>query len=79
MTVHWESLFAVVAVALGATLAVVALVTTAMVGLSARSTALHLVTRRRALSSATGTAVAGVCLAAAAVIVVIGLWAIVMR
>jgi hypothetical protein len=79
MTVHWESLLAVVVVSLGATLAVVALVTTALVGLSARTTPLHVATRRPALSPAMGTAVAGVCLAAAAAIVMIGLWAIVMR
>ena len=80
MTVHWGSLISVFVVALCSTVAVVVLVTVAMLGLSTRSTraaALCEPTRHPAFSPAAGTAVAAVCLAAAALIVLVGLWAIV--
>jgi hypothetical protein len=74
MTIHWGSLLTVFVVSLGSTIAVVGLVTLAMLGLSAR------VAEPRALfSPVRGTAVAGVCLAAAVVIVLFGLWTLVAK
>jgi hypothetical protein len=75
MTIHWESLVAVFAVSLGSTVAVVGLVTLAMLGLSARTAAPGGTGGR----PAAGTAVAVTCLGAAALIVLLGLWAIVAR
>ena len=70
MSIHWEALLDVFVVSLGATLAVVVLVTTGLLGLSAR---------RATLSAASGAAVAGSCLAAAAAIVLFGLWVMIAR
>jgi len=87
MSIHWGSLFAVFATSLGATLAVVALVAAALVGLSARTPHLTLCdgapgdTRpaRRALSRRAGTAVAVAGLTCASGIVLVGLWAMIVR
>jgi hypothetical protein len=82
MTIHWDALFAVFAVSLGSAVGVVALVTVALLGLSARAAqaaAPHFADRRPALSPAAGTAVAAVCLTAAAAIVLFGLWVLVVR
>jgi predicted secreted protein len=82
MTIHWDALFAVFAVSLGSAVGVVALVTVALLGLSARATqaaAPDVADRRPALSPAAGTAVAAVCLTAAAAIVLFGLWVLVVR
>ena len=86
MTIHWGALLTVFATSLGASVAVVALVAAALIGLSARAPQLAVCTGaadgpppRRALSPLAGTAVAAVCLTGAAGIVLIGLWAIIMR
>ena len=82
MSIHWDSLLAVFVVSLGSTVAVVALVTLAMLGLSARVPRVvrsDAPTRHALFSPVSGTAVAGACLAGAAVIVLIGLWGIVAR
>jgi hypothetical protein len=70
MTIHWELLIAVFVVPLGAAVAVVALVALALVGLSAR-------VGHTSFSPRAGSVVAGTCSAAAAVIVLFGLWEIV--
>jgi hypothetical protein len=82
MSIHWGSLFAVFVTSLGATVAVVALVATALLGLSARAPQLALPAagpRRRALSPRAGTAVAAACLGVAAAIVLVGLWTMIVR
>jgi hypothetical protein len=86
MTIHWGALLTVFATSLGASVAVVALVAAALLGLSARTPHLalcagasHDVPPRRALSPWAGTAVAAVCLTAAAGIVLVGLWAMIAR
>jgi hypothetical protein len=78
MTIHWGSLLVVSLVSLSSTVAIVLLVSLALLGLSARTTAPEGPTRP-ALSPAAGTAVAGACLAAAALIVLFGLWVLVSR
>jgi hypothetical protein len=78
MKINWDGLLAVFAVSLGATAGVVTLVAVALVGMSARAP--HLVpvaAGRRPPSPRTGTAVAAVCLALAAAIVLFGLWTLV--
>jgi hypothetical protein len=70
MTIHWELLMAVFVVSLGAAVAVVALVALALVGLSAR-------VGPAPFSRRAGSVVAGTCSAAAAMIVLFGLWEIV--
>jgi hypothetical protein len=82
MSIHWDSLLAVFVVSLSSTVAVVVLVTLAMLGLSARAPRLvrsDAPTRHALSSPLMGTAVAGVCLSAAAVIVLFGLWTMVAR
>ena len=86
MTIHWGALLTVFATSLGASVAVVALVAAALLGLSARtphlalcSGASHEVPPRRALSPWAGTAVAAVCLTGAGAIVLVGLWAMIAR
>jgi hypothetical protein len=82
MTIHWDSLLAVLAVSLGSTVAIVVLVTLALLGLSIRArrpAAAPMARRPPAISPAVGTAVAAVCLAAAALIVLFGLWALIAR
>jgi hypothetical protein len=79
MTIHWEPLLAVFVVSLGATVAVVVLIALALLGLSARAARVGPADppARPALFTPTaGTAVAATCLAAATVIVLLGLWAI---
>ena len=79
MTIHWEPLLAVFVVSLGATVAVVVLIALALLGLSARAARFGPADppARPALFTPTaGTAVAATCLAAATVIVLLGLWAI---
>jgi hypothetical protein len=81
MTVHWWPLLLVIAVSVSTTVVVVVLVTLALLGLSARAT--RAATTHRAptphplFAPVTGTAVAGACLAAAAMIVAFGIWTIV--
>jgi hypothetical protein len=79
MTIHGDALFAVFAASLGSAVGVVALVTIALVGLSARSAVPAPGARRPLLSPRVGTAVAAVCLTAAAAIVLFGLWVLVVR
>jgi hypothetical protein len=86
MTIHWGALLTVFATSLGASVAVVALVAAALLGLSARTPHLalcagapHDVPPRRSLSPRVGTAVAAVCLTGAAGIVLVGLWAMIAR
>ena len=78
--IDWDALLAVFAVSLGATVAVVVLVTVAMVGMSARAP--HAVPagpghRSWSLSPRAGTALAAVCLTASAAIILLGLWTLV--
>ena len=82
MTIHWDALLTVFVTSLGASIAVVALVAAALLGLSARTPQLALcdgAPPRRALSPLAGTAVAAVCLTGAAGIVLVGLWAMIAR
>jgi hypothetical protein len=82
MTIHWENLLGVFVVSFGATVAVVALVTLALLGLSARTAGLgpsDPPARRALFSPTAGPVVAAACLVAAAAIVLLGLWAIVAR
>jgi hypothetical protein len=82
MTISWNSLLAVFLVSLTSTVAVVLLIALAMLGLSARAPRVvrsDAQTRHPLVSASTGTAVAGACLAAAAGIVLFGLWEIVAR
>jgi hypothetical protein len=77
MTVHWGSLLAVFLVSLGSAVAVVALVATALWGLSARAPVVDAAAPR--LARGTGAAVAVACLAAAALVVLFGFWVIIVR
>jgi hypothetical protein len=82
MTIHWESLLIVFVVSLSSTVAVVVLVALAMLGLSARAAQTadpRVATWRPPFSPLAGAVVAGAGLAAAALIVIFGLWAIVAR
>jgi hypothetical protein len=82
MTLHWDSLLAVVAASLGSAVTVVALVALALVGLSARTPRLvrpGVPARRPPLTPRTGAALAATCLSIAAAIVLLGLQAIVVR
>jgi len=76
MTVHWGSLLAVFLVSLGSAVAVVALVATALWGLSARAPVADEAASR--LSRGAGAAVAVACLAAAALVVLFGFWVIIV-
>ncbi len=78
MTVHWGSLLAVFLVSLGSAVALVALVATALWGLSARDPVADAAVASR-LSRGAGAAVAVACLAAAALVVVFGFWVIIVR
>ena len=77
MTVHWGSLLAVFLVSLGSAVAVVALVATALWGLSARVVATEAAASR--LSRGMGSAVAAASLTAAALVVLFGFWVIIVR
>ena len=88
MTINWGSLGIVAVVSLAVGVLVVVLVSLALVGLSAREAATHgepvsaddtpIIGRGSStMSPAAGTAVAGVCLIAAAAIVLYGLYLIV--
>jgi hypothetical protein len=77
MTVHWGSLLAVFLVSLGSAVAVVALVATALWGLSARAPVVD--ATAPGLARRAGAAVAVACLAAAASIVLFGFWVIIVR
>ena len=79
MSIAWGSLLVVCVVSLAIGVAVVALVAFALVGLSARERAAVGGPNDGAptLSSGAGTAIAGICLLAAAAIVGYGLWIIV--
>ena len=82
MSVKWGLLFDVVGVASASTLAVVALVALALRGLSARPPRIACVgapAPRVRLSPRVGSALAAVCLAVAAGIVLVGLWTLVAR
>ena len=78
MTVHWGSLLAVFLVSLGSAVAVVALVATALWGLSARAPVVDAAAAPR-LSRGVGAAVAAACLTAAALVVLFGFWVIIVR
>ncbi|HEX5811167.1 MAG TPA: hypothetical protein VFY38_03625 [Pseudonocardia sp.] len=78
MTVHWGSLLAVFLVSLGSAVAVVALVATALWGLSARVPVADAAAASR-LARRAGMAVAVACLAAAALVVLFGFWVIIVR
>jgi hypothetical protein len=78
MTVHWGSLLAVFVVSLGSAVAVVALVAVALLGFSARVPVADATAGPRP-SRGLGTAVAAACLAAAALVVLFGLWVIIAR
>jgi len=69
MTINWGALGSVAAVSLAVGVAVVALVSLALVGLSARAAAEEAPGR---LSPGAGTAVAVLCLAAASAVVLYG-------
>lgn len=79
--IHWGSLLVVQLVSFASTIAVVVLISLALVGLSARDAARapaaasgqHATTS----SARTGTAVGVICLLVAAMIVLFGLWQIV--
>jgi hypothetical protein len=75
VNISWAALGTVVVVSLVVGVAVIALVAFALVGLSARSQPATV--GRRGLSPAAGTAVAGLCLTATALIVGYGLYVIV--
>ena len=78
MTVHWASLLAVFLVSLGSAVAVVALVATALWGLSARAPVVD-AAAVPGLARGAGAAVAVACLAAAALVVLFGFWVIIVR
>ncbi|GAA4687158.1 hypothetical protein GCM10023215_23480 [Pseudonocardia yuanmonensis] len=75
MSIAWGALGTVVIASLVIGVALIALVSFALVGLSARSQ--PATAGKRGLSPAAGTAVAGLCLAAGALIVGYGLYVIV--
>jgi len=75
MDIAWGSLLVVLIVSLGASVLVVALVSFALVGLGARNVSPD--GPSSPLSAGTGTAVAAVCLVAAAAVVLYGLYIIV--
>jgi hypothetical protein len=77
MNIAWGSLGLVGAVSFAAAVAVVVLVSFALVGLSAREVPAEGEVVSGGMSPATGTAVAAVCLLAVAVIVIYGLYIIV--
>jgi hypothetical protein len=82
MTIHWGPLLAVFVVSLGSTIAVVVLVAAALLGLSARAGGVgpsDTPNRPALFTPSAGAAVAGICLVAACVIVLFGLWTIVAR
>ena len=78
MTVHWGSLLAVFLVSLGSAVAVVALVATALWGLSARAPVVDAAAAPR-LSRGVGATVAAASLTAAALVVLFGFWVIIVR
>jgi hypothetical protein len=79
--IDWGPLLIVQLVSFGSTIAVVALISLALVGLSARSshraTAATSGQHMTAFSARSGTAVGAICLAISAMIVLFGLWQIV--
>jgi hypothetical protein len=77
MTVHWGSLLAVFLVSLGSAVTVVALVATALWGLSTRAPVTDAVAPRPARG--VGAAVAAASLTAAALVVLFGFWVIIVR
>jgi hypothetical protein len=79
MTIHWGALLAVFATSMGSAVAVVALVAAALLGLSARAPRIVSGDAAPRLSPRAGTAVAAACLTGATAIVLVGLWAIVVR
>jgi len=88
MSIHWGSLLNVFLVSLSSTVAVVVLVALALLGLSARAAragpsntpARHpLFSPTGGISPTAGTIMAVACLATAAGIVLLGLWAMVAR
>jgi hypothetical protein len=81
MTIHWDSLLAVLAVSLGSTVAIVVLVTLALLGCRPGPAARCGIHGPPAAGNLTrdGTAVAAVCPAAAAPTVLLVLWALIAR
>jgi hypothetical protein len=78
MTIHWGSLLTVFAVSMSSTIAVVVLVTLALLGLSAR-TPPPASTQHPLFSPLAGTAVASACLTTTTAIVLFGLWTMIAR
>jgi hypothetical protein len=78
MTIHWGSLLTVFAMSMSSTIAVVVLVTLALLGLSVRTTP-RVFIRHPRFSPAAGTAVASACLATTSAIVLFGLWTMLAR
>jgi hypothetical protein len=76
MSIHWNALLTVVVVSAVSAVAVVGLVATALLGLSART---HPPARHTWIPARSATAVAGCCLAGAAAVVLFGLWAMIAR
>jgi hypothetical protein len=76
MTIDWTSLLTVFVASISSTVAVVTLVATAVLGLSARTTRPDMRTRHSMIS---GTAVAAICLSGVAMIILCGLCEIVGR
>jgi hypothetical protein len=82
MTINWASLIAVFLVSFGSTVAVVVLLAVATLGLSARAArpaSIDRPTGNSMFSPTSATAVVATCLAAAAAIVLLGLWEMVGR
>jgi hypothetical protein len=77
MHIDWGSLLIVLVVSFGAAIAVVVLVSFALVALSGRAQAAGPDARPATMGAGAGTAVAGLCLTAAAVIVLYGLYIII--
>ncbi|OLT00247.1 hypothetical protein BJF90_36320 [Pseudonocardia sp. CNS-004] len=77
--IHWGSLLIVQLVSFGATITVVGLVSVAVVGLSARVPASTSGQHVTTFAPRSGTAVGAICLVAAALVVLFGLWEIVAR
>jgi hypothetical protein len=76
--IHWGALLIVQLVSFGATIVVVGLISLAIVGLSARGAPASASGRHAtSFSARSGTAVGAICLIAAAMIVLFGLWEIV--
>lgn len=79
MSIDWGSFVVVFVVSFGSAVAVVVLLTLALVGFSARVAASRPDSRPAPFSPSAGTAVGAICVTAAAAIVLYGLWVIVAK